>query len=366
VVHVNKHSRLTMDHSLALLVGTAIVSGVAGILGARVVLHHAVRNAILDIPNDRSSHDRPTPRGGGVAIAATVIAITAAAALTGILDYHIAAALTVGGVAIAAVGWADDRRPLSASLRIMVHLAAAVWAVGWIGGLPSLSFGTTAIGLGSAGAVIAVAGFVWATNLYNFMDGIDGIAGTEATIAGATGALLLLLHGNTGLAIVATAIAAASAGFLHWNWPPARIFMGDAGSGFLGFTFAVLALASERTASVPLLVWLIILLVFVTDATLTLLRRILAREKWHGAHRSHAYQRTVRSGFSHRRTTMIVAIIDLFLSGCAIVGDRYPSMVPIALSLATCTTVALYILVERRFAMRRDRIEPRSSVATGV
>ena len=195
----------------------------------------------------------------------------------GVLDDDVAAAFIGGGGLVALVGWLDDRRGVHAAVRAVVHCVAAGWAVYLVGGLPSYSTGTEHVHLGAIGGLLAVLGIVWATNLYNFMDGIDGIAGGQALCAGVFGGALLLLSGSAGLASVAFLVAAATAGFLAWNWAPAKIFMGDVGSGFLGFTFGALAVASENDGGVPLLLWVLLLGVFVVDATVTLLRRTLAR-----------------------------------------------------------------------------------------
>ena len=148
-------------------------------------------------------------------------------------------------------------------------------------------------------------------NLYNFMDGIDGIAGVEALCVSGLGGLLLAWSGLAGLSSVAMALAAASAGFLVWNWPPAKIFMGDAGSGFLGFVFGVLAISSAKERPWLLWPWLILLSVFIVDSILTLLRRVIAGERWYEAHCSHAYQHAARRHGSHLRVTLTVAAINV-------------------------------------------------------
>src|SRR5690606_7293985 len=133
-------------------------------------------------------------------------------------------------------------------------------------------------------------GIVWMINLYNFMDGIDGIAATETVMVCALAGILLLASGASIIAWTAWALAAACLGFLRWNWAPAQIFMGDVGSGFLGYCIAMLAIVSSREGSFPLWVWLILLGAFVVDAGVTLLRRMKQRLKWYEAHHSHAYQ----------------------------------------------------------------------------
>lgn len=315
------------------------------------VRHYALARDVLDHPNERSSHDVPTPRGGGVAIVVAAVAAEAALAAAGWLPREAALALAGGGVAVAAIGWLDDHGGVSAKARAAVHFAAAAWALGWLGGLPALRYGSGSVPLGIIGTVLAAFGIVWSTNLYNFMDGIDGIAGAEAVTCGLFGGLLLLATGERGLAAAAFAVAAASAGFLAWNWHPARIFMGDAGSCFLGFTFAVLAVASERAGAVPLLAWMVLLGVFVFDATATLVRRFRRGERWHEAHRSHAYQRAAPTREHHPRVSGAVAGVNAVLAALAAAGTLRPGLLLPVLAAALLLLGALYRAVERRRPM---------------
>jgi Fuc2NAc and GlcNAc transferase len=343
------------DMTIALLVPLAAM--VASCLLTRFVLGYAIRRAILDFPNHRSSHAAPTPRGGGLGIAVPVLAGTAILGLTGFVPFHTAAAV-LGGTIVAAVGWMDDTGRLRGRMlarRMLVYLVAAVWGVGWAGGLAGLSLGAARLQLGWAGAAIAVIGCVWMVCLFNFMDGIDGISGVEATTAGLWGGVLLWLSGSGGLAVLSLMVGAAAAGFLVWNWAPARIFMGDVGSCLLGFCFAIVALSSERAGAVPLLVWMILLGVFVFDATVTLLRRVVRGERWYEAHRSHAYQRAVQSGWSHRQVSAGVAVTNVALGVLATVAWRSPARLPLCLLAALVLLTAIYVWVERRAPMERVR-----------
>jgi Fuc2NAc and GlcNAc transferase len=148
-------------------------------------------------------------------------------------------------------------------------------------------------------------------NLYNFMDGIDGIAGTEAVCVGGLGGLLLAWSGLAGFSSAAIVLAASSAGFLVWNWPPAKIFLGDVGSGFLGFVFGVLAISSAKERLWLLWPWLILLSIFIVDSMLTLARRLIVGARWYESHRSHAYQHAARWHASHLRVTLAVAAVNI-------------------------------------------------------
>jgi Fuc2NAc and GlcNAc transferase len=152
---------------------------------------------------------------------------------------------------------------------------------------------------------------VWLINLFNFMDGIDGLAGMEAVCASGFGGLLLLRDGLGGYAQCAWVLAAASSGFLVWNWPPARIFMGDAGSGFLGFVLGVFALSSARMQPSLLWPWLILLSAFIVDSTVTLITRMVTGARWYEAHRTHAYQQAAQRWSSHSKVTVAFAIVNL-------------------------------------------------------
>jgi Fuc2NAc and GlcNAc transferase len=315
----------------------------------------AVERSLLDHPNERSSHSSPTPRGGGLAIVLTVLAYLVLAGSLHALDWRIVVGIGGGGLAVAAVGWADDVRSVPASRRLVVHFAAAAWAVGWIGGLPSLNIGGTVLGLGMIGSVLAVIAVVWATNLFNFMDGIDGIAGVEAVSIGALGGLLFLLKHESSWATLSFVVAAAALGFLKWNWSPASIFLGDVGSSFLGFVFGAIAVSSERTGSLPFLDWVILFTAFIVDATVTLARRI-PLGRWGQPHRSHAYQRAVQSGLSHAHVSMGFGVFNLFLGLVALVAVRHPDWMVPSLLVAAAAGNAMYFVIERRQPFKVDSL----------
>jgi Fuc2NAc and GlcNAc transferase len=265
----------------------------------------------VDIPNVRSSHSVPTPRGGGVSIVLAFLLACLALARRVVIPGNLMWALVGGGLALAIAGFLDDRFLLSARVRIMIQTAAAAWALWQLNGVASLHLAGIALGWWWTRQLIALVGLVWMTNLYNFMDGIDGLAGTEALCASGFGGLLLFWCGFGGMAQGAWSLAAASAGFLAWNWPPAKIFMGDAGSGFLGFVLGVFALSSAIKRPWMLWPWLILLSVFIVDSTVTLLRRWMNRERWYQAHCSHAYQHAARRWSSHGKVTIAIAAINV-------------------------------------------------------
>lgn len=272
----------------------------------------ALRRGYLDHPNARSSHSEPTPRGGGLAIA-----ISASVAIAGFYYWHyvdapLAAALIGGGLFIAAIGLRDDRHSLSTGIRLLAHLAAAAWAVYILGGVPSIRVGGLIVSLGIWGDMAGIIAIVWVLNLFNFMDGIDGIAASEAAfVTGIGGVLAIAFEQNYAVGFSAFAITAATLAFLWWNWSPAKIFMGDVGSGYLGYSIAVIGLAAGRASPIALLVWIILGGVFFTDATITLLLRFVRGERIYLAHRDHAYQHLAARWGSHCRVTLLVCAVNL-------------------------------------------------------
>lgn len=276
-----------------------------------VVRRYALARSLLDVPGERSSHTQPTPRGGGIAIAASLVAALTALYCLALLEAASYVALAGAGLAVAVIGFTDDHRPVAARWRLAVHFAAATWALYWLDGAPALILFGFELAPGLVSTALVTLYLVWLLNLYNFMDGIDGLAGVEAVCIGVGGSVLCLIAGQPGAALAALCMAAAAAGFLAWNLPPARIFMGDVGSGFLGIVAGALSLQAAHFDPQLLWAWLILLGVFVVDASCTLLRRLLRGEAVHLAHRSHAYQRAARHFGSHLPVTASVAAINL-------------------------------------------------------
>lgn len=341
----NISSLLVYTAAIALLVTAAI----AALLTAWA-RQYALKNALLDIPNERSSHQVPTVRGGGISIVVCALLGALLLWLGGAISTEFTIAWIGGALLVAAIGWLDDHGHVAPAWRALCHFAAALWAVAWLDGLPALIVGDGVIVLPWIGHILAILGTVWLINLFNFMDGIDGIAGAEGVFVGATGGLLLWLSGAEGLGTLSLILAAACCGFLIWNWPPAKIFMGDVGSGALGFFIAVLALAGEREGATPLLVWLILCGVFVCDATYTLLRRLVFRERWYAAHRSHAYQRLVQMGWSHRSVTGTIQLINIgVIFPIALAGWAAEEVLPWAFVMMCIGGFIVWGLILRRF-----------------
>lgn len=296
----------------------------------------ALRRGLIDVPNERSSHVTPTPRGGGLAIVVVTLSGAALLAGAGVLPSGVMLAV-LGGALVAWVGWLDDRAGVPVPMRLLAHFAAAAWALWWLGGMPMLIVGHESASLGAFGSLLAGVAIVWAVNLTNFMDGIDGLAGTEAATVSLTAAALLAAA-DPGVAALAAVTGGAALGFLGWNWQPARVFLGDVGSGFLGYILAVLGVASENHGTLPVGVWILLYMVFAVDGTVTLLRRAARGERWYAAHRSHAYQRAVQAGWSHARVTLAVFALNVALGllACWAAGDRSRLGAALSLSIVVC------------------------------
>lgn len=323
------------------LVGFAVSWAATGL-----VRKYVLAKSIMDVPNERSSHAVPVPRGGGLAIAIVVLAGLSATWAVGRLETSVAVALIGGTILVASVGWLDDNRGVSARYRVVVHAIAAVWTVCWLGGYQSIDLGIMVVYPGWFGAFFGVVGVMWCINYYNFMDGVDGLAAAEAVSVGVFAAVILAMAGRSELAVVAGLVAVAAGGFLVWNWQPAKLFLGDVGSGLLGYLFAGLALASETTGGPPVIVFVVLLSVFVFDATVTLLRRVAHGERWYDPHRRHAYQRLVQAGWSHAKVTTVVLLLNVVLAALAIVGTEVPALWP-AIGVVVFVTLAVsYGLVE--------------------
>jgi Fuc2NAc and GlcNAc transferase len=313
---------------------------------------YAIRAGLIDRPNARSSHSIPTPRGGGLAIVVTSIAAIGLLCSLHVLSVRLFAALAGGGIAVAVVGFIDDRHTLPARVRLAVHLCAALWCLAWLGGLPPMLIGHRMVHLGWPGYVLGTLAIVWVLNLFNFMDGIDGIAASEAIFVTCAGAVLGSATA-TAEVLAAAIVCAASAGFLVWNWPPAKIFMGDVGSGYLGFAIAVLAVAATQNNPVSVWVWLILGGTFFVDATVTLARRTLHGERVHEAHRSHAYQWLARRWRSHLAVTLSVLAINVsWLLPAAWLASSYP---PFAVWIVAGAYLPLIILAVAAGAGRHEQ-----------
>ena len=282
-----------------------------------VIRHYALIRKVLDVPNQRSSHTVPMPRGGGLAIVVVFSCAVVVLYLKNQINFFELATLSAG-LPVAVIGFFDDHAHVAARWRFITHTLAASFALFFLQGMPWLLIPTPLDGLlhrwivnlDWLGYPLGVLLLVWLLNLFNFMDGIDGIAASESVfialaLAGYT------YHIDQGLFFVCISLAAVSMGFLVWNWPKASIFMGDVGSGFLGLLLGVLILLAARQAAVMLYCGVILFGIFLVDATYTLVYRFLSGQSWHEAHCSHAYQHAAKR-YGHFKVLCVCWMINLF------------------------------------------------------
>jgi Fuc2NAc and GlcNAc transferase len=291
--------------SLVLFVASAAIT--------RQLIVNSHRFSKMDIPNERSSHITPTPRGGGIAFVATSLLGFLLLLLNNAFNESELFSLCCAGVIVAIAGHLDDRQKISgATVRLVLHVISAIILIVGVGIPSELALFDRMVNTGIVGSILGVVYLVWLLNLFNFMDGTDGIAASEAIFVLLAGALLNFhVISDANHSAAAVVLAASTFGFILYNWSPAKIFMGDVGSGYLGIVVGGLSLIVANQDPELLWVWIILLAVFVSDATTTLIRRLLRKQKPHVAHRSHAYQHLAIRLNSHAKVALLVLAVNI-------------------------------------------------------
>jgi UDP-N-acetylmuramyl pentapeptide phosphotransferase/UDP-N-acetylglucosamine-1-phosphate transferase len=303
-----------------------LASGLAFVVAALItgyLCHPSTKFHRLDHPNERSLHVNPTPRGGGLGI---IIGILVSAMLLVALGEYSNAELgwlAAAALLIAAVSLVDDWMSIHFGVRIVVHLTAAGLLIRdgfWLQGivLPGEIWPLSDL----VATALSLLFIVWMTNLYNFMDGMDGFAGGMTVIGFGTFGLLGWIANAELFAVLSLLVGAAAGGFLPFNFPPARIFMGDVGSSFLGFLAAAFMLWADRDGVFPLWVGVLVFSPFIVDASATLIMRIVRRERFWEAHKTHYYQRLVQLGWGHRRTVLWEYLLMVLCALSAVLAQR--------------------------------------------
>jgi UDP-N-acetylmuramyl pentapeptide phosphotransferase/UDP-N-acetylglucosamine-1-phosphate transferase len=342
---VDRGAGSRVSSSLASALAPAVAFAVCFVLLA-VLSRLSARRFLLDHPNERSLHSRPVPRIGGLGL---VPGALVAMAVVG-ADVRLA----VGAALLAAISLVDDWRSLPAGARLVAHLAVA-------GGFV-VAIGVTSIAL----VVLLAVAVAWLANLYNFMDGSDGLAGTMAVIGFGAYAIAASQAGDVELATASLAIVGAAAGFLCFNVPPARLFLGDAGSVPLGFLAGALGVLGWQRGVWPLWFAPFVFAPFTVDATLTLARRALRREPVWQAHREHWYQRLIRMGWSHRRTLIAEALLMVFCAGAAMTARVSPVFTQVAaMWVVGVLMVGLMLAVDSAWKRHAARVAPVARAASG-
>ncbi len=332
----------------------------------------ALKKRLLDYPNERSSHMRPTPRGGGIGIVLVILVMgiawlvaSAGRPPLSFFEPFRAALILASGILVAVISGLDDlRRGLTPGFRLGIHTAAAGLVLLGVGawGRLDLPF-VGSVGLGGLGAAAELVWIVGLVNAYNFMDGIDGIAGLQAVSAAAGWFAVGLISGDSGLATAAVVIGAAAIGFLFLNWPPAKIFMGDVGSVSLGYVFSVMPIVAGRSLSGSLserapVAGFLMVGPFVMDTAFTLFRRLARRERLSAAHRSHLYQRLVITGLPHRTVAVLYFVLGSVGSLAGLVFLYAPDRK--LAGLLAAAAMALFWGVPWTWAFARERSAARS------
>lgn len=283
------------------------------------VRRYAIKKSILDTPNQRSSHTIPTPRGGGLAIVITWFGVLVWLFMKKEMEANLFYALISGGI-LAIVSLFDDILSLSPNVRMLAQAASVGLALFFIRGSYVLDFGFFELNFWWLFVPGAFIGLIWFINLYNFLDGIDGYAASQAIFVSL--AFVLLTQDNLLLFLIAAVL-----GFLVWNWQPAKIFMGDVGSTVLGFILGFFTIYYSQGKNISIFTLLIPSALFWFDATFTLFRRWRNKEKLSEAHKKHAYQRLVQSGFSHQKTVLYGMGVNVVLFSLAYGAFKLPKYV---------------------------------------
>lgn len=326
-----------MDIVLLILL-PALISWVLTLLVKRV----AIRKSLMDIPGKRSSHEVPTPRGGGLAIVLIWLVGVLIFYLLGYIEKSLFLAL-YSGLILVIISFLDDLLTMPYSVRLFFQLLGISLGVYFLGGIETIDFGLFQLSQSVILSVVGVLGLIWFVNLYNFLDGIDGYAAVEAIF------ISLALYFFTGNQILLL-LAASVLGFLYWNWQRAKIFMGDVGSILLGYTLGILAVYYHTTSELSLLVFAILSSLFWFDATITLFRRAKNKEAVTQAHKKHAYQRIVQGGFSHQKTVLYSILLNIILFAFAYLAVEEERFI---LPIIILVVGFLYVIVRQV-----DRIKP--------
>ena len=321
------------------LVLVPVAACLATLGGTRAYRALAIRRGIVANPNFRSLHERPIPRGGGIVFACVCVTFVSAAAWLAPVGEGLFRALVIGGAAAAGFGFLDDVVHIRASIKFGVQGLLAAWVLVCVGERPLVHVPFVPE---TAEFAMSWLGLVWLMNLYNFMDGIDGMAASGAVLISATAILLAWVSApDEALTLILSLVALCSLGFLVFNWPPASIFMGDAGSLFLGLSFGALIASTVSRGQIGVWSWLVMFGYFAGDTTTTTFLRILVAKKWYGEHRSHAYQNLARIGGSHLRVVRGVVIYHVvWLLPLALWSVLVPTAAPVAALLALGPVVA--------------------------
>lgn len=317
------------------IAGVCMFLLLASLLFTHLIRLAAIRHNIIDIPNQRSSHDTPTPRGGGLAIVISWFIGISVLFFLNLIEQDLFLAF-LPGILLAVAGFIDDIYSVKPIIRLLIQFLTAGIAFYLLGGIDPVKVGTFEISSVFILYPVTVTGIVWFINLFNFLDGTDGYSSLEAI----TMLVVMYIFSNNSVNLI---LIASVAGFLYWNWPKAKIFMGDIGSTQLGFILVVLGIYFHNNSQISIIHWLMISSLFWFDATLTLIRRWRNKEVLSVAHRKHAYQRAVQAGLTHKQLLFVSFFVNAGIFGLVILSKRINHLI---LPAFLINVVVLYVLTQ--------------------
>ncbi len=322
----------------------SLFTGLVSFFSCSRVSYFATKLGMIVPPGDRQNHEIATPTGAGLGLVIAIVLTSLCVHVVIPIPSFWWINVLPGILLLTIVGWLDDKRSVSSVIRLLVQLVVSLWLLGFVWS----QFSLREVGW----FVSTIIAMVWLMNLYNFMDGSNGMAGFQGVFAGLVMAAFFQADEQYAMGLIALSIAAACAGFLPLNFPNARAFMGDAASVPLGFIFASLAVYGIQAGSLSLPLSVLVMSVFIVDATLTLFARVLRGEQWYTAHTEHVYQRLIIRGWSHRKVLVVYQAINVILVLPAIVLVKvYPQYADVVVGLLLILLGTCWYIVNRRFGM---------------
>jgi UDP-N-acetylmuramyl pentapeptide phosphotransferase/UDP-N-acetylglucosamine-1-phosphate transferase len=309
-----------------------------------VIRRVALRHKILDVPNERSSHITPVPRGGGLAIVVSWYIGISILFFSGFIESNLYFAM-MSGILLAIVSLIDDIFTLNHLVRIVIQTITALIAFICLDGINPILISGLEFKLNFILYPLTIIGIVWFINLFNFLDGIDGYASIEAIMI----AFFMFLFSGSYINLI---LISCILGFLIWNWPKALIFMGDIGSTQLGFVLVILGIYFHNELKLSIVYWILLSSLFWFDATLTLYRRWKNKEHLSQAHKKHIYQRAVQSGFSHEKIIYFAIIINIIIVGLVYSSLRIEVLLVPVIIFILFFLFGITLFIDRRFPFR--------------
>jgi len=323
-----------------------LIASAVSTIGTKAYISFAIKKNILAIPKDRSLHSVDIPKGGGIIIGATFLGGLLLLLVIDIAPSELAVALLGGGGILVIVGFIDDLREVEPLVRFAIQFLVSFWALYWLGGMPEIGIGSWTLKQSWILHILGSLGIVWFINLFNFMDGVDGMLASNTSLFSLVGASVLLWTGHSSVSVILILLIASLTGFLIYNWSPAKVFMGDSGAAFIGYTLAVVALYSVSEGMLNFWTWIILMGYFVADTTTTMVIKIATVPGWfYEEHKSHAYQQLALMWKDHRQVTLAVLGITAFwMTPLALLSLRIQQNTVIIAIIALAPIVILTLL----------------------